>query len=62
MNQTDKIQLNPYEKLYGRELSESEMAEIDHNLLGYFTVLMKVDKRLRSQSDEQNNRGTDSPY
>lgn len=61
MQQTTE-KLNPYEKLYGRKLSGNEMAEIEHNLLGYFKTLMKIDRRLRRQSNEQYNRGTDSPY
>ncbi len=43
-------QLNPYEKLYNRNLSENEMAEIKHNLLGYLKLLIEVDKQQKKKS------------
>lgn len=44
-----------YEKLYGRSLAEQELFNIKRNLTGFFTILMKMDKQQRKNSNEQSN-------
>ena len=53
MNKVAKQTINPttklaYEKLYGRTLSNQEVFEAHHNLIGFFNVLLKIDKRLQN--------------
>jgi len=40
---------NPYEKLYRRKLSDIEVAEIRQNLTGLYTLLIKIDRRLKKE-------------
>ena len=35
-----------YEKLYKRTLTNQEAFEANHNLIGFFNVLLKIDKRI----------------
>lgn len=35
-----------YEQLYERPLSNQEVFEANHNLTGFFNVLLKIDKRV----------------
>lgn len=52
----DKIkQLNPFEKLYKRKLSDDELAEIRHNLFGYMDLLLEMDREQKQDKQEGQN-------
>jgi len=36
-------QFNPFEKLYKRNLNESEIREMEQNLVGFFKLLIEID-------------------
>jgi hypothetical protein len=36
-------QFNSFEQLYKRNLSESEISEINQNLIGFFKLLIEID-------------------
>ena len=36
-------QFNPFEKLYKRNLNESEIREMEQNLVGFFKLLFEID-------------------
>jgi len=38
-----------FEKDYGRELSKKEAYEAAYNLLGFFDLLLKIDRRVNPQ-------------
>lgn len=38
-----------FEKDYGRKLSKKETSEATHNLLGFFNLLLKIDRRVNPQ-------------
>jgi len=38
-----------FEKDYGRKLSEQETFEASYNLLGFFDLLLKIDRRVNPQ-------------
>jgi len=38
-----------FEKDYGRKLSKKEVSEAAYNLLGFFDLLLKIDKRVNPQ-------------
>ncbi len=38
-----------FEKDYGRKLSKKEAFEAAYNLLGFFDLLLKIDKRINPQ-------------
>ena len=38
-----------FEKDYGRKLSEKDAFEAAHNLLGFFDLLLKIDRRVNPQ-------------
>jgi len=42
-----------YEKLYGHPLSNQEVFEVHHNLIGFFNVLLKIDKRLQKTASNR---------
>lgn len=44
-----------FEQLYGRPLNERELFNIKRNLVGFFSVLIKMDKQQRSKSNEKGN-------
>ena len=49
MIEINKKQLNPYEELYQRKLTEVEVAEIRQNLTGLYTLLIKIHKRIEKE-------------
>lgn len=46
-----------YEKLSGRELSDQEAFEAKHNLVGFFDLLYRIDKR--NKENEKTKEKTD---
>ncbi|XOB41820.1 MAG: hypothetical protein ACKKMS_00250 [Candidatus Nealsonbacteria bacterium] len=38
-----------FEKDYGRKLSKKEVSEAAYNLLGFFELLLKIDRRVNPQ-------------
>lgn len=44
MQQEKAKQLNPYERLYGKELSQDKVAEIKSTLNGFFSLLIEIDR------------------
>lgn len=51
-----------FEELYQRELSDSEVADMQFNLYGFFKTLYEIDQRIKKQnnlmkgeSDEKSN-------
>lgn len=50
-----KKQIRPtkqiFEDLYRRELSDSEVADMQFNLYGFFKTLYEVDQRIKSQNN-----------
>lgn len=55
MNQINQPQLNPYEKLCGRKLSEDKVAEMKTNLIDFFSLLIEIDKENHITDREENN-------
>jgi hypothetical protein len=51
-----KINKEFYENLSGQKLSDQEAFEAKQNFVGFFDLLLKIDKR----NDEQNNRDSNS--
>ena len=49
MKKIEVKQFNPFEKLYNRELAESEINEIRHNLLGFVELLLEIDKEQKKR-------------
>lgn len=47
-----KQPVNPYNQLYKREMANDELAEIQHNLFGFFDVLIQLDQICKEQSNE----------
>lgn len=52
-NQTK--QLNPFEKLYKRELASDELAEIKHNFFGFMDLLIEIDKEQKQTKEGDQN-------
>lgn len=42
-----------FEKLYNRPLSNQEAFEANRNLIGFFDVLLKIDKRLNKSTSNR---------
>ena len=64
MAQAIKKPVQPYSKLYNRELTKDEVAEIRHNLAGFFHTLIQLDrlqKQEEQRNDKQNKRSSDRP-
>ncbi len=55
MNKVKEPQLNPYERLYGRKLSEDKVAEMKTNLIGFFSLLIEIDRENHIVNQEENN-------
>lgn len=49
MSESESQELNPYEKLYQRKLTDIEVAEMRQNLTGLYTLLIKIDRRLEKE-------------
>lgn len=47
-----------YEKLSKKELSDQEAFEATSNFVGFFDLLYRIDKRLKEQNNERDNRNT----
>ncbi|KKP79808.1 MAG: hypothetical protein A2271_02410 [Candidatus Moranbacteria bacterium RIFOXYA12_FULL_35_19] len=47
-----------YEKLSARELSDQEVFEAKSNFVGFFDLLLQIDKRLNEKNNEQDNRNS----
>ena len=62
MSEKAKTTKEIYENLYQRELSDSEIAEIQFNLYGFFGKLFEIKRRIDKQkeSNEHNNRNSNS--
>ena len=62
MFQKAKTTKEIYENLYQRELKDSEVAEIQFNLYGFFGKLFEIRKRIDKQKEgnEHNNRSSNS--
>ena len=44
-----------------QNLSEQEQLEADYNLVGFFGLLMKIDRRIKAEAESnENNRNTDN--
>lgn len=54
-NQKQSSIKQTFEQLHGRPLSERELFNIKRNLVGFFSVLIKMDKQQRSKSNEKGN-------
>lgn len=50
-----KTQLNPFEKLYNRELTPDELAEARHNFFGLMDLLLEIDKEWKQAETEGGN-------
>lgn len=48
-------QLNPFEKLYKRELTPDELAEIKHNFFGFMDLLIEIDKEQKQTKEGEQN-------
>lgn len=48
-------QLSPIERLYRRRLPEAEIIEARHNLVGLYSLLIKIDRRIKSDEERKNN-------
>lgn len=55
INQKQSSIKKTFEQLYGRPLSERELFNIKRNLVGFFSVLIKMDKQNRNKTNEQGN-------
>lgn len=44
-----------YEKLSNRDLSDQEAFEARINFVGFFDLLLQIDKRINEKDNEQNN-------
>ena len=42
-----------YERLYGRELTNQEIFEVKQNLMGFFEMLIKLDKKQKQTQFQQ---------
>lgn len=49
MSESENQELNPYEKLYQRKLTDIEVAEIRQNMVGLYSLLIKIDRRLEKE-------------
>lgn len=58
MNQED---IAFYTKLSGKRLSEEEAYEAKSNFVGFFSLLLEIDQRLKNQSNEQNYGSSNIP-
>jgi hypothetical protein len=51
---------NSFEQLYGKSLTQQQVAEMKFNLLNYVKTLIQMDKQhqawLKEQADEKNNQ------
>lgn len=47
-----------YEKLSKKKLSDQEVFEAKSNLVGFFDLLFRIDKRLNEQNKENSNKTT----
>jgi len=57
MTPEEKPQLNPYSKLYERELSFEELSEIRTNLVGFFMELMEAEEEIQNQQNNNLTKG-----
>jgi len=55
MTAKQKTQLNPFEKLYNRELNPDELAEMKHNFFGVMDLLLEIDKERKQSETEGGN-------
>jgi len=46
------------EKLYDKKLSEKQVFNARNNLVGFFSLLMEIDKQVNGGNYEQSNRNT----
>lgn len=46
------------EKLYDRKLSKKQVFNARNNLVGFFSLLMEIDKQVNGGNYEQGNRNT----
>lgn len=55
MKDQEAKQLNPFEKLYNRELTPDELAEIKHNFFGFMDLLVQIDKEHKQTKEGAKN-------
>lgn len=48
-----KPQLNAYEKLYDKKLDDENVAEMRYNLVGYFQVLIEMDRQYQEYQKQK---------
>jgi hypothetical protein len=49
-----------YEKLSQRGLTDQEAFEAKSNFVGFYDLLYRIDKRLKEQNNERDNRGANN--
>lgn len=52
MPEKRRTQLNPFEKLYQKKLSDDELAEMKHNFFGFMDLLMEIDREQKQTATE----------
>lgn len=52
MPENTEIQLNPFEKLYKKELSSDELEEMKHSFFGFMNLLIKIDKEQKEGKND----------
>jgi len=55
----DKTNLTGFELLYSRRLSKQEIFEIEHNLLGFFGLLLEIERRNQNNGAERRDAGSE---
>lgn len=50
-----------YKKLCKQDLSNQEVFEAKSNFVGFFDLLLQIDKRLNEKNNEQDNRNSNNP-
>ena len=54
MEDQTKQKLNPFEKLYKKELNSDDLAEMKHNFFGFMDLLLKLDEEQKRNKKELN--------
>ena len=44
MSISNNLKLNSYERIYKKQLSQDQLDEIKHNLIGFFGLLVEIDQ------------------
>jgi hypothetical protein len=51
---------NPYEQIYGKQLSPDKLAEMKFNLLGYLKTLIEMDRQYQAWLVEKKQKEVDT--